>query len=148
MPALLTALLINRWSWAALGLAAALGFAGLQTARLEHAKAALRDPATRGLWKDEARAAADALSGARADLATCRGGLSRLQGALDVQNRALAVWKAQSDADSAAAAGAARGALAAARSARAAAAKVLTSRSGADACASADGLILQSLGGG
>lgn len=148
MPPLLTALLTNRWSWAALGLAAALAFAGLQTERLAHAKADQRDPATHELWKDEARAAADALSGARTDLATCQGGLSRLQGALDDQNRALAAWKAQSDADSAAATGAARGALAAARSAQAAAGRVLASRGGADACASADALILRSLGGG
>ena len=89
-----------------------------------------------------AQAQADAAS---RNLITCQGNQDALTKSLDAQNASVAALKAQG----AAATASANKALAAASSASAAAqtsaAKLLTAKPGADLCASADALILETL---
>jgi hypothetical protein len=119
--------------WAGAGLCLIAAVAGLQTARLAHAKAdlataraALVDPATRKAWRAEA--VADAA-------------------ALDAEDQAVAALKAAGRADTQRAAAAVAAAQGRLDAASAAAAKLLATPPGADGCASADALILESLGG-
>ena len=72
--------------WQAIGLAALIAFAGLQTARLGHAKhdlaaarAALVNPKTHKTWQSEAKAAT-------ANLETCRANTATLAGQIAAQN--------------------------------------------------------------
>jgi hypothetical protein len=142
MPAMLAALLASPKTWVVLATGLILTFAGVQSLRLAHAKsdlagarAALIDPATRKTWRAEASASAG-------DLARCRSALSDAGGALTAQAAGVATLKAESDRRAAAAAGALRATQAALHAAQARAAALMSARPGADACQSADALIL------
>ncbi len=89
-----------------------------------------------------AQAQADA---ATRDLATCQGNQQALTKSLDAQNVSLTALKAQGDAATASATKAIQAAAAASTAARASAATVLAAKPGADACTSADALILETL---
>ena len=126
--------------WTGVGFCLLAVFAGVQSARLSHAKAdlsaaraALIDPATKKTWRAEA--AADATS------------LAVAEAALDTQGAAVATLKAAGQASTSRAAAAAQAAQVGARAADDQAAKVLAAPPGADGCKSADALILSSLGG-
>jgi hypothetical protein len=145
MPAFLLTLLGSRQAWGAIGLAALLGLAGLQTARLHHAKAdlasarlALTDPATHRAWQAEAKAAT-------ADLGACQTSLGRLNGALANQSTALSALQARDAADTAAAQAALARAEVGTKAADGRAAAILSATSPAPTCADADALILRSL---
>lgn len=125
--------------WRAVGLALLIAFAGLQTARLGHAKhdlaaarAAQINPATHKSWKAEAQRDA-------ADLKTCRANGDTLQGIIDRQTAAATELQAFSDKKLALASKAAADARAVAASAREASA-ALSAREllGATPCARAD----------
>lgn len=84
-------------NWKVIGLAAVVAFAGVQSWRvgnlkadLSGARAALVNPATGKKWKAEAERDAAALK-------TCRANVASLDGALTVQNEAVAAWKASGD---------------------------------------------------
>src|ERR1700740_834234 len=103
MAGLLLNLFSPQRAWIALGAAALVGLAGVQTARLAHAKSDLEaarnaqiDPATRRPWQAETKAAG-------ADLASCQVGLGPLDGALASQSAALDALKSEGAAASAAA---------------------------------------------
>jgi hypothetical protein len=83
--------------------------------------------------------------GATRDLATCQGNQQALTKSLDAQNASLAALKAQGDAATASAAKALQAAAAATTAAQASATKVMAAKPGADVCASADALILETL---
>jgi hypothetical protein len=130
---------------AGLGFAALLAFAGVQTARLGHAKAdlaaaraALVDPATHASWRAEALADAQ-------NLATARQNVAAVSAALDSQQAAVKALEARSAADTAAADQGARAADARAAAAAADAARVMARAAGPDPCKAADDLILGSL---
>jgi hypothetical protein len=132
---------------AGLAFAAVLAFAGAQTVRLHHAKVDQLDPASHRPWRTEASDAEAALQETSADLATCRTGLAQVQGALAAQSTSVKALGDQGRADTAAASVAAAGAEDAARRAGVVADRLLAAQPGGDACASADALILKSLGG-
>ncbi len=145
MPTFLLSLLANRQVWTGLGLAALLGFAGLQTARLAHAKTdlsaartALIDPATRLSWQAKAVAAAAALE-------TCHASLGQLNTSLADQAAAVAAMKSDGDAASATARRAVQKAQDQAKDDDARAGALLAARPGAPSCSAADALILGSL---
>ena len=145
MAGLLLNLVGSGRAWIALGAAALVGLAGLQSARLAHAKADLAaaraaqlDPATRQSWRVEAQAAA-------ADLGACKAALGRLDSALTDQSTALDVLKQEDAAASAAAQAALAHAQGQAKTAADRAASILSARPSASACADADALILKSL---
>jgi hypothetical protein len=145
MPAFLLSLLGSRQAWGAAGLGLLLAFAGVQTARLAHAKSDLTaareaavDPATRRSWQAEAKAAATAL-------ATCQTNLGQLDGALAGQSSAVAALKDQGAAATAAAQAALTRAQDQARAAATRAAAVLSASPSAPGCSDADALILKSL---
>lgn len=84
-------------NWKVIGLAAVIAFAGLQSWRvgnlksdLSDARAALVNPATGEKWKAEAERDAAALK-------TCRANVVSLDGALTLQNEAVAAVKARGD---------------------------------------------------
>ena len=145
MAGLLLNLFSPQRAWGALGAAALVGLAGVQTARLAHAKSDLAaartaqiDPSTRRPWQAEAKAAA-------ADLASCQAGLGRLDGALASQSAALTALKSEEAAASAAAQQALVRAQGQAKSAAGRAAAILSARPSSPACADTDALILRSL---
>jgi hypothetical protein len=79
------------------------------------------------------------------NLATCQGNQDALTKSLDAQNASLAALKARGDAATASADKAVAAASTASSAAQASAAKLLASKPGADLCASADALILETL---
>lgn len=86
------------------------------------------------------------LESARADLKTCRTNTTALTVAIDRQNLAVQRLEAESRAKVAESAKAARSARAVAESLRRDAERIMGVRVGADACASADALILGEVG--
>lgn len=145
--------LILKWLGGSLGpyivggvavlLALSIGFGQVQSLRLKHAKAdlataraALIDPATRKTWRSEAEARAR-------DLTTCHGNVETLTASLGRQEAAVAALKAQSAAWVAKSRKAAQDARAVAESYRQAGREILAAKPGADACLSADALILK-----
>jgi hypothetical protein len=120
-------------NWRAIGLVLLIAFAGLQTARLAHAKgdlktakAALIDPATKRKWEIEAK---ERLR----DLNTCRDNTTRLEGSIASQNAAVDRLKADGDARVEQATKAAQDALQARREADQTARKLAAYKS-ADTC--------------
>lgn len=147
MPTILLSLLANRQVWGWLGLAGLLALAGVQTARVSHAKADLAvaraaalDPATHRAWRDEAQAAA-------AGLASCQANQDRLDEALTTQSAAVSRLGAQGQAATAAAQAAADQAKTALAQAAARAAALLAAQPKSHTCSGddADALILKSL---
>jgi len=117
-----------------------------QSARLSHAKAdvararlALVDPLTRRPWREEAAAAARALG-------VCAASREMLVRTLEQQNRAFESFKEASAQASTRAAQAIASARRASTSERQRARQALAATPGPNACASADAVILQSLG--
>lgn len=128
-----------------MGLALVLALAGVQTARLAHAKSDLAsareaavDPTTHRSWQVEAKAAATAL-------ATCQANLGQLDGALADQSSAVTALKDQGAAATAAAQAALARVQDQAKSAATRAAAVLSASTSAPGCSDADALILRSL---
>jgi hypothetical protein len=99
------AFMARHWLWFVT--AALVAAFGIQSARLEHAKADLRNPATGKTWQSEAKRDGPLLKRAVADLGQCRDNEGRLQGSLEVQNAAVERLGADGQARSAAAASAA-----------------------------------------
>lgn len=89
-----------------------------------------------------AQAQADA---ATRNLVTCQGNQQALSQSLDAQNASLAALKAQGDAATASATKAVQAAASASAAAQTSVAKLLGAKPGADVCASADALILETL---
>ena len=123
--------------------ALSIGFGQIQSFRLKHAKtdltaarAALIDPATKKTWQSEAEARAR-------NLTTCHGNVDRLTASLATQEAAVAALKTQSAAWVAQSRKAAQDARAVAESYRQASREIMAAKPGADACASADALILK-----
>ncbi|HWA60476.1 MAG TPA: hypothetical protein VG939_03840, partial [Caulobacteraceae bacterium] len=143
-PLLLVKLLSPR-AWAVAGVALVLAFAGLQSARLAHAKADQRDPRTHGLWRDEARIAREAAARSAAALAQAQAESSDLKTALAEQNADVARTAEAGRRASAAADAALAMQRRAAESAEASARQVLASRPQGEPCAAADRIILGSL---
>jgi len=79
------------------------------------------------------------------NLVTCQGNQDALTKSLNTQNASLAALKAQGDAATAAADKALTAASTASHAAQASAATLLAAKPGADLCASADALILETL---
>lgn len=130
-----------RRHWRVLALAGVVAALGLQTARLAHAKAdlaeaqaALKDPATGKTWQSEAVARGR-------DLATCRGNVTALNGAIEGQNASIDALKREADASSARATAKIRAAQADSAKARRDVAAIMAKRPGGDLCASALALI-------
>ncbi|MDR3513880.1 MAG: hypothetical protein P4L73_19755 [Caulobacteraceae bacterium] len=145
MPTWLLSALLDPKVWVGLAFAAVLAFGGVQTGRLNHAKgdlasarAALIDPATKKTWRDEAVKAAD-------DLASCHISLSSANAALGHADAATAALKAESDRRTADAASRLAAADKAALAGQRRITAVLAAKAGADACKSADALILGSV---
>lgn len=150
MPLLLKLLVGSLGPYIAGGVAVLLALsvatAGIQSARLKHAKAdlanaraALIDPSTRKTWESEARVR-------ERDLTTCQGNVSTLEAAQARQNAAVEALRADSDARLAQSAKAASDARAVAESYRQASRDVLGATAGADKCEAADRLIMQEAG--
>ncbi|CAN5127960.1 hypothetical protein BH10PSE4_BH10PSE4_04960 [soil metagenome] len=77
--------------------------AGIQTVRLNHAKADQIDPATGQKWKDQYKADHKILIAAQRDLTVCRGNVDQLTQAVSQQNAAVDGLKVAGDASTAAA---------------------------------------------
>jgi len=77
--------------------------AGIQTVRLNHAKADQIDPATGQKWKDQYKTDHRLLVAAQRDLTTCRGNVDSLTRAVSQQNDAVDGLKVAGDASTAAA---------------------------------------------
>ena len=142
MPTWLISAALDPKVWAAAGFALVLAFAGVQTARLNHAKgdlanarAALIDPANKKTWQVEALLAAE-------DRDSCRVSLSSANAALTQVGAAEAALKADSDARTAAATAGLKAAQASAQATQKRIAALMAAKEGADACKSADALIL------
>lgn len=134
---------LKHWTWVA---AAGLGLALLiSNGRLDHAKhdltaarAALVDPMTKKTWQSEAVKRA-------ADLGNCQAGLTTLGATIERQNASVAALgeaSRQASARSTAALAAERSRTA---TAKGQALQIMQAHAGADACRSADDLILSSI---
>ncbi|MBI1405719.1 MAG: hypothetical protein GC145_06290 [Caulobacter sp.] len=126
-------------------IAALLAFGGLQTARLNHAKADQINPATGAKWKVEAKRDAKLLASAVRDLGQCRENEATQAAAITRQNGEIDAWKAEGDRLAAEARAAAQRAASVRRTAEKAAADIMAARAGPDACQSAQALIEESL---
>ena len=131
-------------AWACVAGAGMAVAIGVQTWRLDNAKADQIDPKTHAAWKTEELADHPQLVVARQDLGTCQTNEGTLTGALASQNAAVAALKAEGDRRTAAAASAVSAARTAAQAASQRLATVMAAKAGPDACASADQLILGS----
>jgi hypothetical protein len=132
-------------AWCGVAIVGALAFAGVQTMRLDHAKADQIDPATHKPWKGEEQRDGPLLAIANADLITCRSNEGVLSGSLDAQNAAVARLKAAGDARIASASAGVAKAQGLSVAADQKAVAILNHKAAGDACASADALILGSL---
>lgn len=129
MTALLAILTPRAWGFigAAVVLGALITFGGVQTARLNHAKA--------DLVRVRAEAART-VAAARAETALCQANRTQLQAAIEAQNMAVAAQRAAMDRQTAALANAAQRARQGQGEAERRAAALLAGRAGADACRS------------
>jgi hypothetical protein len=127
--------------WACLGVIALLSWAGVQTARLDHAKhdlanarAALVDPKTKATWETEAVSAS-------ADRDSYKISLDSANAALATQEADVKALKAESDTRSAQAAANLAAAHAADASDQKRIAALMAAKDGPDSCASGDSLL-------
>jgi hypothetical protein len=126
----------------AVAFAGLLAFGGIQTARLDHAKADQINPATGAKWKAEAKRDAGLLSAAVSDLAACRDNVQAQKDAIALQNGRVDAWKAEAERMAGEADKARQTAALARRKAERTAAEILAARPGADVCQSIDALIM------
>lgn len=143
---------ISPTGWVAIVGGFVIAFAGVQTLRLDHAKAdqfdrgACTDKACKGVkWKDEVSQLRPALVQARADLVQCQSNRAALQASIDAQNADVDRWKAAATSAQAESAKALSIAQAATATASKRVAGILAAKPGADACKSAEDLINGSL---
>jgi hypothetical protein len=78
--------IVKNWPYFAAGLLVIV--LGVQTARLNHAKADQLDPKTKATWRSEYQAANIKLARAQQGLTTCASNQAVLQGAVDQQTQA------------------------------------------------------------
>lgn len=129
---------------AAIAFAGVSLFAGMQTLRLNHAKADQIDPVTHASWQSEERRDSRALQAATVNLSTCQANASTLNASLDRQNVAVQALQAASAQSSQRATKAAHDALIATENASKLAAQVMQP-SGDHSCADAEKLIDRAL---
>lgn len=94
MPAALLTFLLNPKVLGGIGLALLIGFAGLQTVRLNHAKSDQIDPSTHHSWKSEELRDSPALALATRNLTICQANQQTLEASLASQNAAVSALQA------------------------------------------------------
>lgn len=136
--------LLKHWTWfAVVGLVIAVG---VQSGRLNHAKADQHDPTSHRLWRDEAKDLARQRDALQSQAAADAVSISNLKASVSQQNQAITELARAGDEQTARANLALRSAKAQTQAAKARVSEILAAKAGADQCKSADEIILGSVG--